>query len=52
MTEELFRQLRTLQDVWDYVWSGYAVPSTHDAVSCSAYGLNRGCRWPSRNRGR
>lgn len=25
MTEELFRQLRTLQDVWDYVWSGYAV---------------------------
>ena len=25
MTEELFAQLRTLQDVWDYVWSGYAV---------------------------
>jgi hypothetical protein len=25
MDEELFAQLRTLQDVWDYVWSGYAV---------------------------
>ena len=25
MNEELFPQLRTLQDVWDYVWSGYAV---------------------------
>jgi hypothetical protein len=25
MSEELFSQLRTLQDVWDYVWSGYAV---------------------------
>jgi hypothetical protein len=25
MDEELFPQLRTLQDVWDYVWSGYAV---------------------------
>ena len=25
MDEELFPRLRTLQDVWDYVWSGYAV---------------------------
>ena len=25
MSEELFAQLRTLQDVWDYVWRGYAV---------------------------
>jgi hypothetical protein len=25
MDEELFPQLRTLQQVWDYVWSGYAV---------------------------
>jgi hypothetical protein len=25
MEEELFARLRTLQDVWDYVWSGYAV---------------------------
>jgi hypothetical protein len=25
MTEELFSQLRTLHDVFDYVWSGYAV---------------------------
>lgn len=25
MDEGLFPQLRTLQDVWDYVWSGYAV---------------------------
>jgi hypothetical protein len=25
MDEELFPQLRTLQDVWDSVWSGYAV---------------------------
>jgi hypothetical protein len=25
MEEELFPKLRTLQDVWDYVWSGYAV---------------------------
>jgi hypothetical protein len=25
VSEELFLQLRTLQDVWDYVWSGYAV---------------------------
>lgn len=25
MNEELVPQLRTLQDVWDYVWSGYAV---------------------------
>ena len=25
MDEELFPQLRTLQDVWDYVWSGFAV---------------------------
>jgi hypothetical protein len=23
--EELFSELRTLQDVWDYVWSGYTV---------------------------
>jgi hypothetical protein len=25
MDEELFPELRTLRDVWDYVWSGYAV---------------------------
>jgi len=25
MSEELFRQLRTLQDVREYVWRGYAV---------------------------
>jgi hypothetical protein len=25
VNEELFPRLRTLQDVWDYVWSGYAV---------------------------
>jgi hypothetical protein len=25
MSEELFAELRTFQDVWDYVWSGYAV---------------------------
>ena len=25
MSEELFSKLRTLQDIWDYVWSGYAV---------------------------
>jgi hypothetical protein len=25
MNEELFPRLRTLQDVWDYVWSGYAL---------------------------
>jgi hypothetical protein len=23
--EQRFPQLRTLQDVWDHVWSGYAV---------------------------
>lgn len=25
MRNELFAELRTFQDVWDYVWSGYAV---------------------------
>lgn len=25
MEAELFPRLRTLQDVWDYLWSGYAV---------------------------
>ncbi len=25
VSEELFPQLRTLQDVWEYVWRGYAV---------------------------
>jgi hypothetical protein len=25
VSAELFAQLQTLQDVWDYVWSGYAV---------------------------
>lgn len=52
MNEELVPQLRTLQDVWDYVWSGYAV--TIDARRRVMVGVGYEPRlpWPSRSQGR
>ncbi|MDF2740492.1 MAG: hypothetical protein K0S88_1860 [Actinomycetia bacterium] len=44
MTEELFSELRTLQDVWDYVWSGYAV--TIDARRRVMLGVRQEPRLP------
>ena len=44
MTEELFSQLRTLQEVWDYVWSGYAV--TIDARRRVMLGVRQEPRMP------
>jgi len=44
MTEELFSQLRTLQEVWDYVWSGYAV--TIDARRRVTLGVRQEPRMP------
>jgi hypothetical protein len=44
MTEELFSELRTLQDVWEYVWSGYAV--TIDARRRVMLGVRQEPRLP------
>jgi hypothetical protein len=44
MDEELFSELRTLQDVWNYVWSGYAV--TIDARRRVVLGMRHDPRLP------
>jgi hypothetical protein len=44
MDEELFPKLRTLQDVWEYVWSGYAV--TIDARRRVMIGVRQEPRLP------
>jgi hypothetical protein len=44
MDEELFSELRTLQDVWDYVWSGYAI--TIDARRRVMLGVRQEPRLP------
>jgi hypothetical protein len=44
MDEGLFPQLRTLQDVWEYVWSGYAV--TIDARRRVMIGVRQEPRLP------
>jgi hypothetical protein len=44
VSEELFPRLRTLQDIWDYVWSGYAV--TIDARRRVVLGVRQEPRLP------
>jgi hypothetical protein len=44
MSEDLFSELRTLQDVWDYVWNGYAV--TIDARRRVMLGVRQEPRLP------